>query len=363
MTSPDHDRALAAARAEYTERGYHDADFDLIAERAGLTRAALRSHFPGQALYLAVLAGIAEQAPEPPYPPTARTAKAALGDFARARLTRLPLATEKQRLGLLPEVLAGETRQAYAQLNNLAAIVLGLALENLPPGAPRMVRVAEAALTALHGAGRLAAVAPGFGEPFAMVTVCEMLAGLELDDDWGPPHLPYVPAAETVDEPWSPPALPDALRAEPARLDRDGVIAVLGMHRLGAIEEAVRAAPAGAQVTVALVTGTPEVSPLARLVVAELRADLRAAFPASARPSLQIVHDDTGALAAAAGLPARDDARTAATALPSGSDGALAPVAGQPARSDETEFAVRVAAGRIVARADGYGACYAAATG
>ncbi|WP_433720521.1 TetR family transcriptional regulator [Actinoplanes sp. CA-051413] len=349
MTTPEHDRArvLAAARAEFTERGYHDADLDVIAERAGLTRSPASK----QALYFTVLAEIAEQAPEPQYPPTARTTKAALGDFARARLARLPLATEKQQLDLLPEILAGETRQAYAQLTNLTAIVLGLALENLPPGAPRMVRVAEAALTAMHGAGRLAAVAPGFGEPFAMVTVCEMLAGLELDDDWGPPHLPYVPAAETVDEPWSPPALPDALRAAPARLDRDGVVAVLGMHRLGAVEEAVRAAPAGAQVTVALVTGTPdEVSPLARLVVAELRADLRAAFPASARPSLQIVHDDTGALAAAAGLPA-------------GNGGALAAAAGLPARSDATEFAVRVAAGRIVARADGYGACYAAATG
>ncbi|MEU8613755.1 TetR family transcriptional regulator, partial [Actinoplanes sp. NPDC048791] len=140
MTSPEHDRArmLAAARAEFTERGYHDADLDLIAERAGLGR------FPAskQALYFAVLAEIAEQAPEPQYPPTARTAKAALGDFARAWLARLPLATEKQRLGLLPEILAGETRQAYAQLHNLAAIVLGLALENLPPGAPRMVRAA-----------------------------------------------------------------------------------------------------------------------------------------------------------------------------------------------------------------------------
>jgi AcrR family transcriptional regulator len=335
MTTPEHDRAtlLAAARAEFTERGYHDADLDLIAESAGLTRSPTSK----QALYFAVLAEIAEQAPEPQYPPTARTAEAALGDFARSRLARLPLATEKQRLDLLPEILTGEARQAYAQLTNLAAVVLGLALENLPPGAPRMVRVAEAALTALHGADRLAAVAPGFGEPFTTVAVCEMLAGLELDDGWGPPHLPYVPAAETVDEPWSPPALRDALRAEPAQLDRDGVVAVLGMHRLGAVEEAVRAAPAGAQVTVALVTGTPdELSPLGRLVVAELRADLRAAFPAAARPGLRIVHDDTGALAAAAGLPAR---------------------------SDTTEFAVRVAAGRIVARADGHGACYAAATG
>ncbi|GAA3916150.1 TetR/AcrR family transcriptional regulator [Actinoplanes auranticolor] len=344
MTSPEHDRArvLAAARTEFTERGYRSAELGLIAARAGLTGDAVQSHFPGkQALYFSVLAEAAEQAPEPAYPPTARTAEAALGDFARAWLARLPLATDEQRsparLGrdLLPEVLADErTSQAYAQLSNLTAIVLGLALENLPPGAPRMVRVAEAALTTLQGAGQLAAAAPGFGEPFAMVAVCEMLAGLRLDDDWRPPHLPFVPKAARVDEPWSPPVLPDALRAEPARLDGDGVVAVLGLHRLGAVEEAVRAAPAGAQVTLALVADRP--SPLARLVVAELRADLRAAFPAAARPRLQIVHDDAGALAAAAGLAGCSDA---------------------------TEFAVRVAAGRIVARADGYGACYAAATG
>ncbi len=345
--SQEHNRAkvLAAARAEFTERGYRDAKIDLIAERAELTRGAVYSNFPGkQALYFAVLAQVAEEAAEPEYPPTARTAAAALGDFARTWLARLPLATDEQRsaarLGrdLLPEILTGEpTSRAYAQLTGLTAIVLGLALESLDPGAPRMVRVAEAALTALHGAGQLAAAAPGFGEPFAMVTVCEMLAGLELDDEWLPAHLPYVPKARTVDEPWSPPALTDALRAEPARLGGDGVVAVLGLHRLGAIEEAVRAAPAGAQVTAALVTGTPEeLAPLARLAVTELRAGLRAAVPAAARPRLQLVHDDTGALAAAAGLPARSDA---------------------------TEFAVRVAAGRIVARADGYGACHAAATG
>jgi AcrR family transcriptional regulator len=343
--SHEHNRAkvLAAARAEFTERGFRDAKIDQIAERAELTRGAVYSNFPGkQALYFAVLAQVAEESAEPPYPPTAGTAEAALADFARAWLARLPMATDEQRtaarLGrdLLPEILSDErTSRVYAQLTGLTAIVLGLALEGLRPGAARMVRVAETALTALHGAGQLAAAAPGFGEPFTMVTVCETLAGLRLDDEWRPAHLPFVPKARTVNEPWSPPALPDALRAEPARLGGDGVIAVLGLHRLAALEEAVRAAPAGAQVTVALVTGTPaELAPLARLAVTELRGGLLAAFPAAAWPRLQLVHDDTGALAAAAGLPACSDA---------------------------TEFAVRVAAGRIVARADGYGACHAAA--
>lgn len=336
-------RVLAAARAEFTERGFRDAKIDQIAERAELTRGAVYSNFPGkQALYFAVLAEDADESVEPTYPPTARTAEAALGDFARAWLGWLPMATEGQRsaarLGrdLLPEILSGErTSLAYAQLTGLTAIVLGLALEELNPPAARMVRVAETALTVLHGAGQLAAAAPGFGEPFTMVTVCESLAHLDLGDEWSPPHLPFVPQARVADEPWSPPALPDALRAEPARLSGDGVVAVLGLHRLTALEEAVRAAPPGAQVTVALVTGTPgELAPLARLVVTELRAGLLSAFPAAARPRLQLVHDETGALAAAAGLAACSDA---------------------------TEFAVRIAAGRIVARADGYGACHAAA--
>jgi hypothetical protein len=53
------------------------------------------------------------------------------------------------------------------------------------------------------------------------------------------------------------------------------------------------------------------------------------AFPAPALPTLQIVHDELAALAAATGV----------TAV-----------------SDTTETAVRVHAGRIVARADGLGA-------
>jgi hypothetical protein len=216
---------------------------------------------------------------------------------------------------------------------NLTAIVLGQGLEHWSPG--RMVRVAEIALTTLHGASQLAAAAPGFGEPFDVVSVCEQLADLGLNDDWQPPHLPLVPKARPADEPWSPPAMIDALRDEPARLVGDGVIAVLGLHRLVAIEEAVRTAPPGATVTAALVTAAPdELSPLARLVVTELRDGLRTAFPAGARPRLQVIHDDAGVLAAATGVRSFSDA---------------------------TESAIRVRAGRIVARADGYGACYAAA--
>ena len=128
----------------------------------------------------------------------------------------------------------------------------------------------------------------------------------------------------------------DAIRGEPARLGGDGVVVILGLHRLAAVEEAVRAAPPAADVTAILVTSTPdELAPLARLAVADLRACLRQAFPASAWPRLQVVFDESGALAAAAGVPAVSDA---------------------------TETAVRIEAGRIVTRADGFGACHAAAS-
>ncbi|GAA1346382.1 TetR/AcrR family transcriptional regulator [Saccharothrix algeriensis] len=340
-------RVLAAAREEFAERGFRDAKVDRIAERAELTRGAVYSNFPSKrALYFAVLLREAEQPPDRRRPPTARTAAAVLGDFARAWLARLPLTTEDRRsasrLGrdLLPEIVSDErVSRPFAQLTSLSAILLGLCLEQARTPrrtAPRMVRAAETALTMLHGAGQLAAAAPGFGEPFAVVRACERLAELDLDDAWQPAHLPHVPPARPADEPWSPPAATDALRAEPARLGSDGVLAVLGLHRLAAVEEALRAAPPTAAVTAVLVTGDPgELGPLARLVVTDLRHCLGAAVAPSAWPRLRVVHDESGELAAAAGVSAVSDA---------------------------TEAAVRVEAGRITARAEGYGACHAAAS-
>jgi hypothetical protein len=83
-------------------------------------------------------------------------------------------------------VLAEERiRWPFAQLKKLDAILLGLALEALaPPVAPagRQVRVAEAVLTTLHGASRLAAAAPGCIEPFNVVSASEQLASLQLID-------------------------------------------------------------------------------------------------------------------------------------------------------------------------------------
>jgi AcrR family transcriptional regulator len=335
-------KVLAAAGDEFAERGFRDAKIDDIAERAGLTRGAVYSNFPGKrALYFAVLADLAERAPAPRQEP-GRTAREALGVLARAWVARLPLATEEHgsaRLGmdLMPEIVAdARTRQPFAQLMKLDAILLGLALERLrgrTTPARRLVRVAEAVLTTLHGTNQMAAAAPGFVEPFDIVSVCEELAGLDLGAGW--PPTPGVAPARPADEPWSPPHAVDAVRGEPARLAADGVVAVLGLHRLEAAEEAVRAAPEGDEVTAVLVTGDPdELGPLARLAVAELCGCLRQAFPRAAWPRLRVVHDESGAVAAAAGVPAVSDA---------------------------TETAVRIRAGRIVARADGRGACHVVA--
>jgi hypothetical protein len=119
-------------------------------------------------------------------------------------------------------------------------------------------------------------------------------------------------------------------------LAADGVLVVLGLHRLTALEEAVRAAPRGVPVIATVVTGEPaELGPLARLVLADTDRHLAAAFPPGARPAVRIVLDEAGGLAAAAGVTAVSDA---------------------------TETAVRLRGGRIVARADGPGAPHAAAS-
>ncbi|MFI5607796.1 TetR/AcrR family transcriptional regulator [Amycolatopsis sp. NPDC051903] len=334
-------KVLGAARDEFTERGFRDAKIDVIAERAELTRGAVYSNFPGKrALYFAVLAEEAERVAAAPAGDPGLTPGEALGVLARAWVAHLPLATDPgSRLGvdLVPEILADElTHRPYAQLMRFEAIVLGLALERLAPAAGRLVRVAELALTTLHGASRLAAAAPGFGEPFNVVRACESLPSLGLADTW-PDVPPIVAQPRPVDEPWVPPAAFDSLHDRPASPTGDGVVAVLGLHRLSAVEEAVRAAPPDAAVTVAVVTGSaPELAPLTHLVLAQLRGHLRQSFPAPAWPRLQVVLDDAGALASAAGVSAVSDA---------------------------TETAIRVRSGRVTLRAEGFGACHAAAAG
>jgi AcrR family transcriptional regulator len=331
-------RVLDAARAEFAERGFRDAKIDTIAQRADLTRGAVYSNFPGKrALYFAVLADLAERASTPDNPQRGPDLRTALGGLARAWVTSL--SHDALARDFMPEVVAEEvTRRPFTQLLVLDALLLSLAMEALdpvpaPPGAPpaRLVRKAGAVLTTLHGASQLAGAAPGFVEPFDVVSACEQLAGLELDDWWSPPTAA---AVRQEDRPWTPPTVVDLVRGEPVTPDEDGVVVVLGLNRLAPVEEAVRT---GARVTLAMVTGTPaELVPLARLVVAQLCVSLRQSFPVRAWPRLRVVCDETGALAGAAGVPAV---------------------------SDENEIAIRVERGRVVARAEGSGAGHAVSGG
>lgn len=331
-------RVLAAARAEFAERGFRDAKIDTIAQRAELTRGAVYSNFPGKrALYFAVLADLAERASTPANPQRGADLRAALGGLARAWVTSL--SHDALARDFMPEVVAEEvTRRPFTQLLMLDALLLSLAMEALdpvvaPPGAPpaRLVRKAGTVLTTLHGASQLATAAPGFVEPFDVVSACEQLAALKLDDWWPPPA---VAAVRRDDRPWTPPTVVDLVRGEQVMPDEDGVVVVLGFNRLAAVEEAVRT---GASVTLAMVTGTPaELAPLARLVVVQLCVSLRQSFPSGTWPRLRVVCDETGALAGAAGVPAV---------------------------SDETEIAIRVEGGRVVARAEGSGAGHAVSGG
>lgn len=347
-------RVLAAAAEEFAERGFHDAKIDRIAARADLTRGAVYSNFPGKrALYFAVLADAAERS-DPARRPSAPSAgapgaappgvgpaddpAAALGAFARARLSRVPLTGSDDPLGtaagLTPEVLSdAPVRRLFAQLVRVEAVLLALSLEALAGDGRRRVRQAQAVLTVLHGAERSAAVAPGTVDPFAVIRTCEHLAGLDLDEP-EPPHLAHIDPAEPADDLWEPPEAVDPVTGERVGFGADGVVAVLGPGRLEAVEDALRAAADTDAVTAVLVTDDPaEHGPLLHAVLVDLYRHLAAAFPARAVPRVRLVLDATGAVAAAAG---------AATA-------------------EDTEVAVCIGGGRITARATGRGAVHAAA--
>ncbi|HEX4815304.1 MAG TPA: helix-turn-helix domain-containing protein [Nonomuraea sp.] len=334
---------LAAARREFGERGYADAKIDRIAERADLTRGAVYSNFPGKrALYLAVLLDTLDRASGEgdATPAPAHGEGAAVGAFARVWLERLPLTGDTPAGGKLQSrSLAGvfddePGRTALAQVTRLEAVLLGLALEARGPGAGRRVRLAELVLTLLHGAGHLAETAPGFGDPFDVARACRHLAELHLADTWDPPHLPFAAAASAARDAWKPPpALTDQVTGRPVGFDGDGVIVVLGVNRLSAAEEAVRAARPGDRVVVAVVTSDPaELGRLVRLRIADTAACLRRVLAPPEWPGLAVVLDENAAVAAAVGVPDPDDA---------------------------TEAAVRVQEGEIRARAAGRGAAHA----
>lgn len=347
---------LDAARDEFVEHGYPAAKVDRIAERAELTRGAVYSNFPSKrALYLAVLVDMAEHdataerhadAPPPPTAPRASSVSDALGAFARAWVERMPLADGSPSFGRLrPGFPAGALddepiRDAFGQLTRVEALLLALALEShAPGGAPsgRQVRRAQLVLRLLDGAGPSARPALQFGDPFDIVLACAHLGGLDLADEWDPPHLPYVRPARACRDRWAPPPeLRDLLTQRPVGFTGDGVITFLGTHRLEAAEEAVRAAQAGDRTTVAVTTADPaETGRLVQLRAGDFARCLRRVFAPAAWPRLRLVLDEGGLLASAAGVPDADD---------------------------NTEYAVRVREDAIVARARGRGAAHAAAT-
>ncbi|BCJ58778.1 TetR/AcrR family transcriptional regulator [Micromonospora endophytica] len=339
---------LAAAVQEFTEHGYADAKVDRIAARAELTRGAVYSNFPSKrSLYLAVLLDSL-----PGLAATGTTAVAPAGPvdvaggaeaFARVRLERLPLAGDpaaasKLRCLSLTGVFDDEPgRTALAEVTRLESLLLAIALESCRArDTSRRVRLAELILTLLDGAAHLAQTAPGFGDPFDVARACRHLAGLDADDTWDPPHLPFVAAAQQCHDAWTPPeGLRDEITGGPPALDADGLIVVLGTGRLGAAEEAVRAARPRDAVTVAVVTTDPaESGALVRLRILDIVACLRRVFGPAFTPTLRLVLDERAALAAALDIGA----------------------------TEQTEAAVRLRAGHIVARSHGRGAAYAAAT-
>lgn len=333
---------VRAATEEFAEHGYAGAKIDRIADRVDLTRGAVYSNFPGKrALYLAVLTELvdgarAADAAEPPGDPAA-----ALAAFARVWLERLPLAAdsaEQGRLQLrsLTDAADDGLRGTLAQASRLQGLLLGLALESVRPPRARRRRVkqAELALMLLAGAAHLAEIAPGFGDPFAVVQACAGLAAAEPDDDWDPPHLAYAPPARPDRRPVPAEFGADLVTGREVRLDADGVVVLLGTGRLSAAEEAVRAA-AGEPVTVVVATRDPdERGRLVRLLLTDLIGCLRRVFPPDGWSGPRLLLDEGGRFAAALG---------------------------EPEAGDDAEVAVRVAGGVIVSRAEGRGAGHSAA--
>ncbi|WP_327099426.1 TetR/AcrR family transcriptional regulator [Nocardia vinacea] len=346
------DRVLAAAKAEFAERGFRGATVDDIAERADLTRGAVYSNFAGKrALYLAVLAAEAEGAPELLDGRPARTPVAAIGRFARTWVDRLPGSANYPVAGvsqlhspmlahdLIPELVVDEClRGSFVQLIKLDAILLGLALAGLDgsggsvlPG--RWLGIAESVITLLYGATQLSFVAPEFVDRAKVIAACEQMVHHRIDDTTR--ATADTVAVAGVDEPWTPPPCRDLVHTVAADLSGVNVVAVLGMNKLGAVADILRDQPSGGRTTIAMATadGT-EVAQLARLAVSDISRSLRAAFPCPAVPGMQVVLDESGKLARACGVDIVDD---------------------------DTESAVYIDGEQIVARAKGAGACQALA--
>jgi AcrR family transcriptional regulator len=274
-------KILTAARAQFAARGFAAVKIDEIAAEVDLTRGAVYSNCPGhRALYFEVLA--AETPETPPVGPPA-SLREALSAFAMVTVAQAtPLARD-----LMPQILAEESsRTAYAHLLRLDAVLLGLHLERvqpvvLPPF--RRVRMASMALTVVQGASQLHDISPSLVEPFDVISACEALAELELNDAWAPTEL----AATSVA--WTPPPAVDLLTG--AEVDLDDVT-FLGMHRLADAEEVARR-----HSTVVIVPTSPEERALVRLNLGRLPLG-----PVGVR----IVCDENGEIARAAGVAVGD---------------------------------------------------------
>lgn len=344
-------RILSAARDEFSDVGYRGTKIDGIAGRAELTRGAVYSNFTGKrALGLTVAAGILSETVDAHdwMEGAAPTRQEAVSSLARAWLDRLPTggATEGSELAHLITDLHAEIRNdrdlrdAYSQLLALDAVILGRALEKLGREEKgRQVKVASSLLSLLHAAGSLSTTAPGFTDPFDVVTGCAALAATDFSDAWTPPHESIVSPVHVEDRPWEPPTgmydLISGSTVESRETGGDTVIAVLGLRQAAAVEQALRSAD-GAHVILVLVTDAPgERAPLAEMALSELLGVLRPVVPSGALAGLTVILDRDGRCAEAAGLRAV---------------------------TDDTHVALRINGGRVTARAEGPAACHALPT-
>ena len=265
-------KVLAAARDGVHRARLPRAKIDSIAERAELTRGAVYSNFPGKrALYFAVLADHAERAVDDPTRPgsTARR-RSARSPEPGSPGSRWPPTTSTARAARHGPDARGPVRRA-----NPAAVRAADEARRDPARARAGTAAPDAARPARtrrrdrpHGAARggpAAAAAPGFGEPFDVVD------GLRAAGRSGPRttggRLPTSPTSRRRDPPTS---LVAAARG--GRVERRARPA--GRRRCGrrssactgwsAVEEAVRAAPPGADVTAVVVSGDPDGAGAAR---------------------------------------------------------------------------------------------------
>ncbi|GGK63095.1 TetR/AcrR family transcriptional regulator [Nocardia camponoti] len=308
-------KVLDAAKAEFAEHGFRGTAIDRIAHRADLTRGAVYSNFPGKlALYLSVLAREAEFAPAPPAAAPGASPGEAMRLMATTWAERFPRRHDYDRTGVdtlsspmlsvdfMPEVRASaHLRRPFAQLIELDAILLAASMGNLADGSSfsHYRPIARSALTMLLCGTQLSFVIPDFVDPDLLVEMCRQVVDMKLSPQRPRDAVPGPdPVRTSPDTQWNPRrGIVDLLHSRPAELERDGVVAILGLNRLRAIEELIEGSPDLADIAVVLVCDpVAEVAPLARLALADFSRSLRYAFPESAVPTMRFIVDNDGAL-------------------------------------------------------------------